>query len=98
MLALLKGKETNDENVIDLLMQLCLRSEFLPNISKLTATFDASEEDPGTGWYRGDTCYEVHKLIISSLIAYANALRIVQKVNMQLEDKREAAIIKRPEH
>jgi hypothetical protein len=95
--ALLKGKETNDENVVDLLTQLCPRSEFLPNISKLTAAFDASEDDPGTGWYRGDTCYEVHKLIISSLIAYANALRIVQKVNTQLEDKREAAIIKRPE-
>ncbi len=96
--ALLKGKETNDENVVDLLTQFCPHSEFHPNISKLTAAFDASEEDPGTGWYQGDTCYEVNKLIISSLIAYANALHIIHKVNMQLEDKREGAIIpERPE-
>ncbi len=71
---------------MDVLMQLC-QKEFLPILSKLTTAFEASEKGQRIGWYRKDNCFEFHKLLISSLVAYANALRMVRKVHDLLQDE-----------
>ena len=36
-----------------------------------------------TGWYTKDTCVEFHKLLLSALIAYMNALRIFEKLRKE---------------
>ena len=93
----LLSDKTGDE-AVDMLKRLCPHPELIPNISKLTTAFTLiqavpeEQRTPGTGWYNRATCYEFHKLLVSSLIAYANALRILFRVRTQLDGKRKAKI------
>jgi len=98
---LLIGKGTN-EDILDILTRLCPDNGLLPDLGKLRAACQSIQVDetppkqrPGTGWYTKDICFEFHKLLISSLIAYANSLRILEKVHLKLHTLRNANIAKK---
>jgi len=83
---LLIGRE-DAINVWDVITQLSPFQEYYPDIAKLSDAFKAAEalkagsnRTPGTSWYTKDTCAEFHKLLLSALIAYTNALRIFKKL------------------
>jgi len=74
-------------NVWDVITQLSPFQEYYPDIAKLSDAFKVAEalkagsnRTPGTSWYTKDTCAEFHKLLLSALIAYTNALRIFKKL------------------
>ena len=55
---------------------------YYPDIPKLVKAFQANsnaakgKRTPGMGWYTKDTCVEIHKLLLSAIVVYTNALRI----------------------
>ena len=98
---LLIGKGTNDsEDILDILTRLCPDNGLLPDLGKLRAACQSIQvgetpppkRRPGTGWYTKDICFEFHKLLVSSLIAYANSLCILERVHSKLHTLRNANI------
>jgi len=72
-------------NVQDLLNRLCPFPDFIPDVSKLVTAFNNARtpkglaRTPGLGWYTKTTCFEFHKLLLSTIIAYRNSLRIFKR-------------------
>ena len=90
MLAGLLMGRPGEESVRDLIKWLSPFSDFYPAISKLVRTYNEKKAPKGSerrmGWYMEDTCIEVHKLLISAVVAYTNALRIFKRLQRKQVD------------
>jgi len=95
----LTGKQAENQNMTEnevdaIIKEFCPYPEFHPNLSILVTTFwdmmeangpTGSKRTPGLGWYSKRTCFEFHKLLVSALVAYANALLRFHSVTSKLK-------------